>query len=138
MERNPIRNDARVAKRERRLGRDAACALCGVTAPEALTRANKTLIEWHHAAGRAHDAALTVPLCLNCHRIATEGQLRAGVSFEQQATLPERLLHWLRAIAVFLRDLAASVERFAEWVLSFIAGLDRDYPDWRGKEWARA
>lgn len=138
MERDPIKNDARSARRSRRLGPDAACALCGVTDPEALTLVDKTLIEWHHAGGRAHDDALTVPLCLNCHRVATEGQMRAGLDFTPQGTLPERLLHWLRSVADFLRNLAVSVEQFAAWLGAFIAGLDRDYPGWRGKGWAQA
>lgn len=138
MERNPIKNDRRAAKREQRQGQDAACARCGMTTPEALRLVNKSWLERHHVAGRAHDAAFTVPLCLNCHRIATEGQLRAGVSLEPQATLPERLLQWLRSVADFLCLLTASVDQFAERLVGIIAGLDRDYPDWRGKEWARA
>ncbi len=138
MERNPAKNMARAAQRERRLGPDAACIICGVKTPEALTLVKKTMLEAHHVAGQAHDDVLTVPLCLNCHRVVTEGQMRAGVAFAPQETLPERLLQWLRSIADFLRNLSASVERFAAWLCAFIAGLDRDYPDWRGKEWARA
>lgn len=34
---DPVRNDARKAVRQRRLGPDAACALCGERRPEALT-----------------------------------------------------------------------------------------------------
>lgn len=138
MERDPIKNDARAERRARRLGPDAACVMCGVATPEVLTLAERTLLERHHVAVRAHDGALTVPVCLNCHRVLTEGQLRAGVSFAPEGTVPERLAALLLALGVFLCQLGESVLLWAERTLEFVAGLDRDYPDWRGKEWARA
>lgn len=138
MERNPAKNIARAARRERRLGPDAACVICGVRTPEALTLVKKSKLEAHHVAGRAHDDALTVPVCLNCHRVLTEGQNVAGVDFAPQGTLLERLVNALLAAGVFLSHLGESVQEWARRLLTFIAGLDRDYPDWRGKEWARA
>lgn len=137
MERNPIKNDARAERRARRLGPDAACVLCGVSTPEALTLAKSTLLEWHHVAVRAHDDAFTVPVCLNCHRILTEGQLRAGVTFAPQVTLPERLAALLLAVGIFLSQLGEIVQLWAERAVEFVAGLDHDYPEWRGKAWAR-
>lgn len=137
MERDPIKNDVRAEQRARRLGPGTVCIVCGVATPEALTRVNKTLLERHHVAVRAHDGALTVPICLNCHRTLTEGQLHAGVSFLPQGIALERLVAILSTLSVFLYQLGESVERWAGVVRQVIAGLDSEYPEWRGKAWAR-
>lgn len=138
MEKNAAKNMARAARRERRLGPDAACIICGTKTPEALTLVKRMMLEAHHVAGRAHDDALTVPVCLNCHRVLTEGQNAAGVDFAPQGTKLERLAAILHALGAFLCQLGESVQAWAGWLWEHIAGLDRDYPDWRGKEWARA
>ena len=80
---DPIRTDARRARRVRALAPDAACVLCCVTTLEALIAADRTLLEAHHACGRANDPALTVPVCRNCHAVLTEGQRAAGASLAQ-------------------------------------------------------
>ena len=138
MEQDPIRTDGRAMRRERRLGADAACALCGVTTPAALTLVNRSLLEEHHAAARAHDGALTVPVCRNCHAILTEGQLRAGVSFAPEASAPERLAAALRALGAFLCDLGARLIEWADRLAAFVAALDRACPAWRALPEARA
>lgn len=138
MERNPIGNDARKARRARRLGPDAACVKCGVKTPEALTVVERTMLEEHHVAGRANDDALTVTLCLNCHRIATEGQNVAGVDFGPRETVLERLAAVLLAVGVFLCQLGEWLQEWARRLLNQIAGLDGYAPGWREQGWARA
>ena len=91
MERDPIKNDRRGARRERRLGEDAACILCGYRTPAGLRRVDRAFLEEHHLLGRVHDNALTAPLCLNCHAEVTEDQRLHGVDLESGAQLtPEQ------------------------------------------------
>lgn len=111
--------------------------MCGCTTPEALTLVDRTIIERHHVAGRAHDGALTVPVCRNCHRVLTEGQRRAGVDFAPQPTMPERLAAAFLSLGAFLCQLGEAVQAWARWVLGFLAGLDGYAPGWREQEWAR-
>ncbi len=138
MEKNAAKNMAREERRARRLGPDAACIICGAKTPEALTTVERTMLEAHHVGGRAHDDALTVPVCLNCHRVLTEGQNATGVDFAPRETMLARLAAILRAVGVFLCQLGERCQAWAEWLLAFIAGLNRDYPGWKDKGWARA
>jgi hypothetical protein len=73
MEMNPIQNDARRARRERRLGPDATCVHCGVTTPVALLFTRCRIVEGHHPAGEANDPTVIAPHCLNCHALESEG-----------------------------------------------------------------
>lgn len=131
MERNPIANDRRHARRTRRLPPDAACARCGTTTPEALTLVDRSLLEAHHVVTKAHDGTLTLPLCLNCHRILTEGQARAGVTFAPQSTIPERIAAILTALSAFFADLSASLALWAASLTAFVATLDAAPIEWR-------
>jgi hypothetical protein len=91
----------------------------------------------HHVAGRQHDDALLVPLCLNCHRDCSVAQVDDGVPLRRQPTLPERVVAALEAIASFFRGCADACIRWAQWLFAFIAGLDQDFPTWRDKPWAQ-
>jgi len=136
MERNPIANDARQARQKRRMGKDAACALCGITTPEALLRVDRSLLEGHHVVGKAFDDALTIPVCRNCHAILTEGQQRRGCTFRSQRTVPECIVAMLTHLIAFFHDLGDLLTVWREKIIAFVQGLDTDYPDWRGKDWA--
>lgn len=138
METNPIQNDARRARRTRKLGPDAACVLCGTTTPEALLCVNRSLLQEHHAIGRALDGALTIPVCRNCHAVLTEGQLRQGCTFQPQRTIPECIVAILAHLCALFHDLGDLFGMWVERVTAFVRGLDTDYPDWREKGWAVA
>ena len=131
-ERDPVQNDARASRRRRRLPPDAACLVCGEASPEALWLGGSTLIEDHHVAGRKNDAKLVAPLCLNCHRKATEGQRTVGVDLARSARPHElrMLASWLAGVAEFLTRLAASAARFVQILRDHVQTLDDHLPDW--------
>ncbi len=52
----------------------------------------------HHVAGRHNHATLTVPVCLDCHRILTGWQLAAGIELREDAARSE--LDATRALVV--------------------------------------
>jgi hypothetical protein len=131
MDPNPIRTDARRARRTRILGPDAACALCGYLTPEALIPMKRTLLEAHHVCTRDNDPDLTVPLCRNCHAEMTEAQRAAGVCFASPPTLLHQLASALASLAAMF---AAIGDRFAFWaaaLATLVATLDREVPAWR-------
>ncbi len=114
-----IKTDIREHKRKKHLGNDSpSCLLCGVTALECLETMKverlrelgipSGLLEQHHVAGKAHDRNLTVPLCANCHALQTEKLRQANVSMQPVADTKTRIATCLRAVAIFLMDLAAS------------------------------
>lgn len=78
MERHPLQNDVRRARRERWLGPETTCLLCIESAPEALIK--------HHILGRAKDKHLISSLCRNCH----------AKVHEVQRTSPEALIAQLK------------------------------------------
>lgn len=139
MQQNAIQHAARRAKQQRRVGKDASCALCGYAEPEALRRAPiskldrkaRSIIERHHVVGRNHDQTLTIPLCRNCHAQATEQLRQKGVSMKQPNTTLERLISILKALAAFFEMLGDACFRWAEALVRFVAGLDAEYPAWR-------
>jgi hypothetical protein len=101
-----------------------------------LIRAEQTLFEQHHPLGRAHELALTVPICKNCHAIFSAAQVDDDVPLDPQPTVLERILAMFEALVSFLGALA---KLLVEWVLRgrrCIAGLDADYQGWRDKPWA--
>lgn len=81
MERDPAKNDRRRSRRERRLGSDAACILCGYSRRVALVSVDRAFLEEHHLLGWVKDDALTACLCRNCHAEVTEDQLTDGFDF---------------------------------------------------------
>lgn len=135
---NPIMTAVRHARRERRFDPDAACVRCGITTPETLIPAKRPFLEAHHVCGQAHDAALTVPVCRNCHAILTERQHAAGLDFHA----PPTLLHQIAAaLTSFFTFLHAMCERGMQWTAALsdlIADLDTAYPAWRNLPNAKA
>lgn len=131
MDPNPIRKDARNARRGRALGPSAACLFCDYRNPHGLVRTNRSLLEAHHVCGKANDADLTVVLCRNCHAEVTEGQRTAGVSFGTPPTLLHQFLAALASLAVFLLDLGKRVLVWVGALERFLERLDRELPMWR-------
>ena len=128
---DPIKSDARRARRERRFGPDAACARCGVSTPETLVAARRTILEAHHACGRANDDALTVPVCRNCHAILTEGQRAAGADFARPPTVLHQIAAALASFFAFLHDLCERGMAWAGALSNLTAELDASFPTWR-------
>ena len=124
---NPIRTARRKANREERLGKDAFCLLCGYACLESLTPVSRDwletrgiptdriarLLEEHHVVGEAHDADLTITLCLNCHREITEGLAREGVSMFPEGNRRKFIAMMLKASAVLFDCLAISFRKWA-------------------------
>ncbi len=131
-ERDPIANDARKAARRYRFP-GAACVLCGESDPDVLVAGRRVLIELHHVAGAANDAAAVVPLCRNCHAVATERQRDAGVDLTRREDrhLLERLEAALRSLGTFLALLAERCLAWADGVAAVVSGLDTAMPGWR-------
>ncbi len=131
MEQDPIQNDARRARRQRRIGAPTVCMLCGLRELAALTVLPRRLIEQHHVVGRAHDPQLMVPVCRNCHAILTERYRHAGVSMRPPASALDRLVAALGALGVFFRELAAACVRWAAELSELVEALDAACPRWR-------
>jgi hypothetical protein len=133
---DPIGNEARAARRERRLGDALGCVLCGYRDPAALIAEHRATLESHHVLGRAHQADLTVVLCRNCHAIQTERMRDGGVALERDPSLSvlETVVAVLRALAVFLRSLAVSLEDWATRLAALVVALDQAMPSWRTLE----
>jgi hypothetical protein len=124
---NPI---STAVRRERRQARfrtyPPVCFLCPESDLETLTPVTlgwlegwgvdvrRVLIELHHHYGEAHDSELVVPLCLNCHRKATEGLAQEGVTMQPIADTVTRTVLMLHADAAFFERFAASRRRMAE------------------------
>lgn len=135
---DPIRADARRARRARLLGPGAACARCGVSTPETLIAVDRSILEAHHPCGRANDGGLTVPVCRNCHAELTEGQRAAGTSFSPPPTVLHQIAAALASFFAFLADLAERGMAWAAALAALSAELDGAYPAWRSLPSARA
>lgn len=123
----PIRTARRKALREKRLGKDAFCLFCGYGCLESLTQVSRKwlesmgvspdwidrLLEDHHGTGEAHDPALLITLCLNCHREVTEGLACEGVSMRPEKNIYKLVALILRASAVLFEALAKSYRKWA-------------------------
>ena len=128
LERDPIGNDARRAKRERTLGPDSVCLLCGYSRPEGLRFVPRRLLEAHHVLGRANDAAFTVLLCRNCHAEITDENYGHRVSMAPPVSAPARVVASLRALAVFLPALSHCCARLAAELEQWRAENSADRP----------
>ena len=135
---DPIRTDARRANRARVLGPGTACARCGLATPETLIAADRSILEAHHACGRANDGGLTVPVCRNCHAELTEGQRAAGAAFAAPRTVLHQIAAALASFFAFLADLAERGMAWASALAALSAELDVAYPAWRSLPTARA
>ena len=129
---DPAANDRRQATRRRRLGRDAACILCGARHLDVLIQ------ERQHIALVENEPAVDVVLCKNCHAVVQESLRRAGVvEWEPVAdTFVERQVSMLRGEADFLQLLAESRRTAADRVEALVLRLDKELSAWR--EWPEA
>ena len=115
----------RKARRERRLGPDAACMMCGENDLSTLA-----LLEEHHVLGANHDPNGTVCICKNCHAKETERQRLAGADLQEQPSFLARLIQMLRSLGAWLRSLGEVVVEWAERLKRLVAHLDMNYPGW--------
>ena len=140
MDRNPRKTAGRRARRYQRLGPDAWCRWCGegspetlreVASPEIADRLHGALLERHHVLGCAYDSDLTLILCLNCHALATEDQLRLEVPLEPSDNTLDRLIACGRGLSAFLQSSQYAVERRNRELEALRTFLDSNFPTWR-------
>jgi len=122
-----MRTARRKALRKGRFGCNDFCLFCGYACLESLTQVSRQwleargvqkerldhLLEKHHVVGEAHDPALLVTLCLNCHREITEGLAREGVSMYPERNIHKLVALVLRGSAVLFEFLASSYRKWA-------------------------
>jgi hypothetical protein len=128
---DPIAAETRRAKRERVLGEDAACVMCGLGTIESLIAVDRNVLEAHHIVGRANDGDLTVPMCRNCHAEITERYRDAGVPLNRPPTLLHRLAAMLRAFGAMLIAIGQTCAGLAEKLIRLMTRLDNELPGWR-------
>lgn len=135
MKKDVIRNDTRRKKRERRLGANAQCILCGERTPETLIRVQKSFLEEHHIAGKANDSKLTAPLCRNCHAKVHEDYRNNGVdlSADEDRAFLDTSVAFLEAAGTFHLRFGKSALNFSDELSLVIAVLDSEFPDWRDR-----
>ena len=105
----PLRAACRKARRQALLGvENPCCVICGETAIECL--------EVHEIAGFRRDRETRGVVCRNCHRKQTARLLDAGIDMVREEDPRARTVQWMRANAVFLRDLAEGWERQAKFL----------------------
>jgi hypothetical protein len=71
-------------------------------------------IEEHHVAGDKHDPLFTNSICQKHHRVFTELLLRAGISMTYEPDIAKRIALALRATAIYDRERADAMERWAD------------------------
>lgn len=103
MEKDPIKNDAKRATRERR----KKCAYCP---------ASKGL-ELHHVVGRQNEKDLVILLCRRCHDEEQERLRDAGVSMQRPVTVFEFVGNALLGIGEHLKLVA---EYLIKWGIALL------------------
>jgi hypothetical protein len=145
---NPVRHDARMARRQRALGADARCA-CGEEDPRCLVehgdgvqcyacrtrQVGRPETEQHHVAGR-HNSTDTVPVPNNEHRILSD--LQQDWPTTTVCNLGESpLLQAAAAIRGWMDILVLIIERAVGWIPRFLELLDAWLRERLGTGWAR-
>jgi hypothetical protein len=87
--------------------------------------------------GRQHDPTSTVIVCASCHAILSARQLEDGVRLVEVPTTLERVVAVVGALGSHLRELGEALLAWAVRGRAMVEGLDRDYPEWRTKPWAK-
>ena len=134
---DPMDAARRKHRRQQRLGPDAVCVTCGERNPDKLTRISRSLLERHHALGAAHDAQLTIVVCLNCHARFSAAQQDDGVPLKPEDNLLERGLAMMAAAGSSLKVMGDAFVEGAERGRAIVRGLDKDFPEWRKRPWSR-
>ncbi|MBA2469157.1 MAG: hypothetical protein H0V37_07100 [Chloroflexia bacterium] len=143
---NPIKTDARHARRHRALPKDARCscgeadARCLIPTGERVTcyacqslQAGRSATERHHVAGR-HNLDTTVPIPNNEHRILSDRQQDwPRGTFRNPDQSP--LLQAAAAIRGWLDILILILERAVGWIPGFLEALDAWLCARIGPEW---
>jgi hypothetical protein len=124
VDKNPILTARRRRRRQERFGSlNPVCVVCGCKEIEKLAsttigwlfqRAN--LVELHHVVGHHHDPDLVVPLCMNCHRAATESLAKAGVTMNPVCEPHERVALMLDGLSTFSELLVTSLRGWAKFL----------------------
>jgi hypothetical protein len=110
----PIRTARRKLRRLTRLGSNhPICFRCSIAEVAVLVPVSKRFLEDHHVVGESHDPILTVPLCRNCHYLATENLLLSDVSMLPEPNPVKRVAIILRGLAVHFEMLAEACRRWA-------------------------
>ena len=117
----PSQNPARAARRKtelrERLGSERpVCMFCGCAEPVVLRSVSRQFLEEHHLLGRNHDPNLTAFVCLNCHALAHEALLNAGVDLQPESDPVKRVIQMLRAESVLFEMLSRTKQQQAEWL----------------------
>ena len=72
------------------------------------------------------DSAFVVPLCLNCHRTATEGLAQADIDMTCEADPRERVASMLEALAAFFELVIEALRRWAKTLKDSVEGESPD------------
>ena len=134
---NSLAGSQRKFRRQLALDGATSCSRCGLQAPVALRQIASGLFEEHHLFGRQHDSELTVYVCSSCHAILSAAQLDDDVTLIEVPTTLERLVAIAGAFGSYLRDVGEALLTWSLRGRSMIDGLDRDFPEWRKKPWAK-
>ena len=120
MDQNPIKTDGRRRRRQERFGNlNPKCVLCGCPELETFTPVSPGWleahgIEFHHVVAADRDSELVVPLCLNCHRTATEELAQADIDMICETDPDKRVASMLKALAAFLEQVVDALRRWAK------------------------
>lgn len=109
-----IGREVRRAKRERDLGENPVCTLCGYSDPYSLMRVKRSLLEIHHIFSKANDPDTTMILCRNCHGQITETNRDAGISMGKARSLIEKVITFLSCQRVLFLTLASACGRMIQ------------------------
>jgi hypothetical protein len=111
---HPLRTERRKLKRLQKLGsKNALCLWCGCNDPMLLRPVTRSFLEQHHPFGRDIDPTLTLALCFNCHALATEGLLQAGVTMTRESNPLKFAVNVARANEFHLKQLGQAMGRVA-------------------------
>lgn len=131
------------ARRERMLGPDARCRLCGFADVTALQRdaegiicyecasavAGRTTVEAHHPLGRANDPATTIGTPGNFHRLL-DAKKAAWPEEVRKNSMHDPLILTVQ-VTLAVRDFASVVavyaQAIADWLLQLHAALYEQY-----------
>jgi len=128
-----VGREMRAEQRARLLGENAACVVCGERDTAGLKKASRSLVEFHHLAGRANDPELGIHLCLTHHAILTERMRDAGVHLghDEERVFLERLRETLIGNGLALIVLGEALLDRAKDLDFEITRLDRQQQGWR-------
>jgi hypothetical protein len=111
---HPLKTKRRKMQRLEKLGSEHPfCLYCGCSEPMQLRPVTRPFLEQHHLLGLANDPELTLALCFNCHALATEGLLQAGVTMTREPDPIKFAANMFQAFAVHHKMLSEASRRAA-------------------------